>query len=94
VSAVKGLAGKLAGKSKDEKIAALEAEYDDLRPELDEIIRVLAVVNNAMTQIGMPAGKVWATIVVSAADAMDLDLDTPEGLGTAAMLAAMHQRLT
>ncbi len=89
----KSLADKLAGKSRDEKIKLLAEEYDEIQPEMAEVVEKFRITNEYLGKLGMARPQAWATMLVSAAEAMNLDLDTPEGMGVAALLAEFQLRL-
>jgi hypothetical protein len=84
----------LAGVSQEEKVKALAECYAEIRPEMDEVIRKFRVVNEFLEKLDMPRDRSWATMVLSVSEAMSLDLDTPEGMGTAALLAEFQLSLS
>lgn len=84
----------LAGKTREEKIAALAAEYAEIQPEVAEVVRKFEVTNRYMAELGMPREQSWAAMLVSSAEALSLDLDTAEGMGAAMLLAELQLRLT
>jgi hypothetical protein len=83
----------LRGLSHMDKIAALAAKYEDLRPWLDISVEDFRRTLQYAARAGIPANQTWAAATVSAAESMDLDLDTTEGLGVAMVLAQLQMRL-
>jgi hypothetical protein len=81
----------LKGLSREEKVQKLADRYDDeMLAELNKITDNLRIVAQACQAMGMPPAKVWASMVVSSAEALEFDLDTPAGLGAAVLLAHLQ----
>lgn len=93
---IKDTAGKLdlAGKSNAELIKTLAAKYDEIQPELAEMMRKFKISNKFLEDLKLPRAHAWAAMVVSIAEALDLDLDTAEGLAAAVTLAEFQINLS
>lgn len=73
--------------TRDEKIASLAELYEEGREEFAQLYEGMGMMVKALQTMKMPEEQIWATIVVSTADALGLDLDSTDGMTTAAVLA-------
>lgn len=91
MNVVKGL--NFAGMTKDEKIKELAEAYKENPEEFDALIQGFELMVKALRTMKMPDEQIWAMLVVNSAEALNLDLDTPEGVGAAAALATFQVRV-
>lgn len=82
----------LGGLSQAEKIKTLAELYDEDPGEINSLMTKFDLIIKFCRDMGLPEGQTWATVLLSTADALKLDVDTPEGLGAAATIAALMMR--
>jgi len=74
--------------TKDEKIKALVDAYaEDGNAEIAAVAEKLRVPAKFMREMDMPEAKIWAALVLSNAEALELDLDDPNGMAAVAILS-------
>lgn len=87
-----GQGTNFAGMTRDEKIKELVTVYGEASEEIGQLMDGFDLMVKALRTMKMPEAQIWATIVVSTADELGLDLDTPNGMAAAAVLAAYGVR--
>jgi hypothetical protein len=81
-----------ANMTRDEKIKELTEAYEESIEEIGQVLTGLDLMVQGLRAMKMSDAQIWATVAVSAADALQLDLDTAGGMGAAGVLATYQVR--
>jgi hypothetical protein len=76
----------------DEVTEELTRAYAEDGEELDELTEKFDKIAAFCEDLGMPKAKTWATLVLTTAETLHLDLDNGDHLAVACMLATYQVR--
>lgn len=78
--------------TREEVTQELAEAFTEGESELAELTGKFDKISAFCADLGMPKARTWATLVVTTAEALELDLDDDNHLAAACMLAAYQVR--